>query len=66
MNAFQKAVIRSWETTALGIGGILTAVGTALTAAYDSDPTTQVDFNTTLTAIILGLGLIFTRVAYRD
>ncbi len=66
MTAFRTAVIRSWETTMLGVGGILTAIGGALTAAFDADPSTTVDVQGTITAIILGLGLIFARTAYKD
>jgi uncharacterized membrane protein len=49
------------NTTIAGIGAILVAVGAALTAWFDADPATTVDFATTIAAIIAGVGLIMAK-----
>jgi len=49
------------RTTALGLGTILVAVVGALIAAFDGDPATMVDTDTTIAALTAGLGLIFAR-----
>lgn len=46
------------KTTLAGIGSILAAVGFALKAIFDNDPTTNVDIGATIAAITAGLGLI--------
>jgi hypothetical protein len=51
----------SWRTTTFGIGAILTAIGTALTALTDADPMTQPDWGAVMAAMIAGFGLIFAR-----
>lgn len=51
----------SWRTTAAGIGAILIAVGGALSATFDNDPTTVADWSAVIAAAIAGFGLIFAR-----
>jgi hypothetical protein len=51
----------SWKTTVTGIAAILTAVGAALTALFDNDPTTTLDIAVTASAVMAGIGLIFAR-----
>lgn len=51
----------SWKTTAAGIGAILVAVGSALTATFDADPATVADWGAVVAAIIAGAGLIMAR-----
>lgn len=51
----------SWKTTAAGIGAILVAVGSALTATFDADPATVADWGAVVAAIIAGVGLIMAR-----
>jgi hypothetical protein len=46
------------KTTLAGIGSILAAVGFALKAIFDGDPTTNVDIGATIAAITAGVGLI--------
>lgn len=46
------------KTTLAGIGSILAAVGFALKAIFDNDPTTNVDIGATIAAITAGVGLI--------
>jgi hypothetical protein len=45
--------IVNWETTLLGLAGLLTATGAALTAQFDGDPATIVNWNGLLMAISL-------------
>jgi hypothetical protein len=52
---------KSWKTTAMGIGAILTAVGSAMTAAFDADPATVPDITVLVSAVMAGLGLIMAR-----
>jgi len=46
------------KTTLAGIGSILAAVGFALKAIFDNDPTTNIDLGATIAAITAGIGLI--------
>ena len=54
------------NTTVLGIAAILTAVGSLLTAMFDSDPATLPDWGATAAAVIAGIGLIFAKDAKGD
>lgn len=49
------------KTTIAGIGAILVAVGSALVAYFDGDVATNVDFATTIAAVIAGVGLIMAK-----
>lgn len=51
----------NWKTTLGGIGVILTAVGVALNAAFDGDPTTVVQVEPLVVEVMVGLALIFAR-----
>lgn len=53
--------IPSWRTTAAGIGAILVAVGSAVSAMFDNDPATLPDWGACIAAVIAGFGLIFAR-----
>lgn len=53
--------MKSWQTTAAGVAAILAAVAGAVQLLTDGDPSTNPDWNTTVTAIIAGVGLIFAR-----
>lgn len=46
------------KTTLAGLGAILAAVGFALKAIFDNDPTTNVDIGATIAAVTAGVGLI--------
>lgn len=52
---------KSWKTTACGIGAILTALGSILTAYFDGDPTTVPDYAALVAALIAGIGLLAAR-----
>jgi len=51
------------NTTIAGIGAILVAVGSVLTAMFDGDPATTADFASAVAAIIAGVGLILAKDA---
>jgi len=53
--------VKDKNTTVLGIAAILTAVGSLLTAMFDSDPATVADWGTCAAAVIAGVGLIFAK-----
>lgn len=53
--------MKSWRTTALGIGAILTALGNALTGQFDADVTTNPEWGVVIAAVIAGVGLIMAR-----
>ena len=51
----------SWRTTAAGISAILIAVGSAMSAQFDNDPTSIADWGAVVAAVIAGIGLLFAR-----
>jgi len=51
------------NTTIAGIGSILVAVGSVLTAMFDGDMATNPDFATAVAAVIAGIGLIMAKDA---
>ena len=51
------------KTTLAGIGAILVAVGAALKAVFDGDPSTTFDLTSTVTAVSAGSGLILAKDA---
>lgn len=51
------------NTTIAGVGAILVAVGSVLTAMFDGDPTTNADFAAAIAAVIAGVGLIMAKDA---
>jgi hypothetical protein len=53
--------MNSWKTTTAGIGAILVAVGTAMKAMFDNDPSTVPEWGAVVAAIIAGIGLIVAR-----
>lgn len=48
----------NWKTTLAGVGAIMVAVGGALKALFDGDPTTNIDLTATVAAVTVGFGLI--------
>jgi cytochrome c biogenesis factor len=53
--------MKSWKTSLAGVAAILTAVGAALTAAFDSDPATNVDIAVLMASVLAGVGLLMAR-----
>jgi len=53
--------VKSWKTTTAGVGAILVALGSAMTAMFDADPLTVPDWGAVVAAIIAGIGLISAR-----
>lgn len=51
------------KTTLAGIGAILVAVGAAMKALFDGDPSTTFDLTSTVAAISAGIGLILAKDA---
>jgi|APGre2960657404_1045060.scaffolds.fasta_scaffold243246_2 uncharacterized membrane protein YhiD involved in acid resistance len=51
----------SWKTSAAGIGAVLVAAGSAMTAMFDNDPATLPDWGAVIAAVIAGVGLLFAR-----
>jgi len=51
----------SWQTTTMGVIGIVIAVANAISAFVDGNPATNVDFAVLITQITMGLGLIKAR-----
>jgi hypothetical protein len=51
------------KTTMAGIGAILVAVGAAMKALFDGDPSTTFDLTSTVTALSAGIGLILAKDA---
>lgn len=51
------------NTTIAGVGAILVAVGSVLTAMFDGDPATNADFAAAIAAVIAGVGLIMAKDA---
>ena len=50
--------MKNTKTTLAGIGAILVAVGGALKALFDGDPSSNVDLASTIAAVTAGVGLI--------
>ena len=55
--------MKNTKTTLAGLGAILVAVGGALKAVFDNDPTTNLDLTTTIAAVTAGIGLIWAKDA---
>ena len=53
--------MKNKQTTGLGIALILGAIGTALTAYFDGDPTTAVNFELLIGGIMTGIVAIKAR-----
>ena len=48
----------NWKTTLAGVGAIMVAVGGAIKALFDGDPSTNIDLTATIAAVTVGFGLI--------
>jgi hypothetical protein len=55
--------MKNTKTTLAGIGAILVAIGGAMKALFDGDPTTHLDTTTTIAAVTAGIGLIWAKDA---
>jgi len=55
--------MKNTKTTLAGVGAILVAIGGALKAVFDNDPTTNLDLTTTIAAVTAGIGLIWAKDA---
>ena len=55
--------MKNTKTTLAGVGAILIAVGGALKALFDGDPSTNLDITTTIAAVTAGIGLIWAKDA---
>lgn len=53
--------MKSPKTTFAGIGAILVALGSLVTAYFDGNPATVPDFASAAAAVIAGLGLVFAK-----
>jgi hypothetical protein len=55
--------MKNTKTTLAGIGAILVAIGGALKAIFDGDPSTNIDLASTIAAVTAGFGLIMAKDA---
>jgi hypothetical protein len=55
--------MKNTKTTLAGIGAVLVAVGGAMKALFDGDPSTNLDITTTIAAVTAGIGLIWAKDA---
>jgi hypothetical protein len=55
--------MKNTKTTLAGIGAILVAIGGAMKALFDGDPSTNLDITTTIAAVTAGIGLIWAKDA---
>ena len=55
--------MKNTKTTLAGVGAILVAIGGALKAVFDNDPSTNLDLTTTIAAVTAGIGLIWAKDA---
>jgi hypothetical protein len=55
--------MKNTKTTLAGIGAILVAIGGALKALFDGDPSTNIDLASTIAAVTAGIGLIWAKDA---
>lgn len=55
--------MKNIKTTLAGIGAILVAIGGALSAQFDGDPSTNIDITSTIAAVTAGVGLIVAKDA---
>ena len=55
--------MKNTKTTLAGVGAILIAIGGALKATFDGDPTTNLDIAATIAAVTAGIGLILAKDA---
>jgi len=55
--------MKNTKTTLAGIGAILVAIGGAMKALFDGDPSTNLDLTTTIAAVTAGIGLIWAKDA---
>jgi hypothetical protein len=59
----ERTKMNNRKTTLAGIGAILVAVGGALKALFDGDPSTNLDITAAAAAISAGIGLILAKDA---
>jgi hypothetical protein len=56
----------NYKTTLAGVGAMLTAIGYALKAVFDNDPTTNLDISQLVLAFTAGVGLLHAKDASSD
>ena len=56
----------NYKTTLAGVGVMLTAIGYALKAVFDNDPTTNLDVSQLVLAFTAGVGLFHAKDASSD
>ena len=56
----------NYKTTLAGVGAILVAIGCALKAVFDGDPTTNLDPSQLMIGITAGFGLIMAKDAAKS
>lgn len=59
-NLQKQLSMKSWKTSIMGIAALLVAIGSALKALLDGDPTTVVNIDAVIAALA-GLGLLAAR-----
>ena len=57
------AGMKNWKTTAAAIGAAVAAIGTAVNAEFDGDPSTVANWMEVITVAIFAAGLLFARDA---
>ena len=55
--------MKNTKTTLACIGAVLVAIGGAMKALFDGDPSTNLDITTTIAAVTAGIGLIMAKDA---
>lgn len=58
--------MKNTKTTLAGIGAILVAIGSAMNALFDGNPSTNFDLGMTIAAVTAGIGLIAAKDAKDD
>lgn len=58
---FGESKMTNWKTTLAGIGAFLTALGTAISSAFDNDPTTSANWGLVGAAFFVLVGLFFAK-----
>lgn len=53
--------MKSWKTTAAGIGALATIIGTTLNQLFDGNPGTNPDWNIVIATVFTGLVGLFAR-----
>lgn len=57
----RKSEMKSWKTTAAGVGGLMTTLGSILNQLFDGNPATNPDWNLVLPILMTSLIGLFAR-----